>query len=834
MKREPLLIPGVALALGILISHLYQVPLAGIALFALAAVLGYTAALLLSPLHRYRSHTLVCCALVAGLLSAAVHRDVRSPKLNADDGESLLMSGCVSEPAVFSPGREQFTLDLAPKTSARISVNLKNNDVLPVRYGQLVETTAKIRTPRNFGNPGSFDYVTYLAKKNIFWSGSVSDPSDLRILPGSCGNRAMGAVYAIRTWALERIRKSYPDDPHTAALLEATLLGETSGVEKQWTSAFRITGTYHALVISGQHVSVLALSLLFILRLCRVRRVPALCSATAASWLYALVSGFTSPVVRAAGGFTLFLVASYCFRRTRVLNVLAAVAILYLISAPDELFDPSFQLSFLSAAAIAVFAMPLMERFSEPLRSATKRFDQVGYDPQVEGRAAQWRVELRLLARTVAAWTGLSQNRAGRLVCTGVSAALFAFDALVISVCVQFGLALPMISYFHRLSITGLSANVIVIPLLSLVVPLGFASMLTMWHPLAAATRLLLVWAEDVASWHMRFEPSWRLAALPVWISLSFALSLCVLAWVIRNQRRWVAAPLLVSVGLFFALCWQPWKPELNSGKLEVTAIDVGQGDSIFVAFPDGTTMLVDAGGFPGFTNMVRKPQLDLGEDVVSPYLWNRRIRHIDYAVLTHGHSDHMGGLAAVLDNFHPRALWIGAEPETREWRTVEQHAAADNVRIVSLTRTSKPFDFGKAHLRVLAPAPDYLPGGSPNNNDSLVLEVSYGKRTVLLTGDAERPVEDELVASGELHPVTLLKVGHHGSKSSSTEEFLNQINPQFALISDGYKNQFHHPHPTVLSRFEEHGTRVLRTDQKGALTFLTDGDNVQLSTFVR
>ena len=111
----------------------------------------------------------------------------------------------------------------------------------------------------------------------------------------------------------------------------------------------------------------------------------------------------------------------------------------------------------------------------------------------------------------------------------------------------------------------------------------------------------------------------------------------------------------------------------------------------------------------------------------------------------------------------------------------MKEHAAADSVQIVSLSRSSKPFDFGKAHIRVLAPAPDYQPGDAPNNNDSLVLEVSYGKHTVLLTGDAERPVEDELVASGELRPVTLLKVGHHGSKSSSSEEFLNQINPQFA-----------------------------------------------------
>ena len=384
----------------------------------MAAVLLYGSTYLVTSLRRFRLYALLIFALAAGLFTASIHRETRSPKLNAEDGESLVMSGCVSEPPVFSPGREQFTLDLAPKTSARISVNLRNGTGLPIRYGQLVEATVKIRTPRNFGNPGNFNYVAYLAKKNIFWMGSVSDPSDLRVLPGHCGNGAEGLIYAIRTWALERIRKSYPDDPHTAALLEATLLGETSGVEKQWTSAFRITGTYHALVISGQHVSVLALSLLFILRLFRVRRVPALCLATAASWLYALVSGFSSPVVRAAGGFTLFLVASYFFRRTRVLNVLSAVAIFYLVVAPDELFDPSFQLSFLSAAAIAVFAMPLMERFSEPLRSATKRFEQVNYDPRVEGRAAQWRVELRLFARTVAAWTRMSEKRAGRLVCT--------------------------------------------------------------------------------------------------------------------------------------------------------------------------------------------------------------------------------------------------------------------------------------------------------------------------------------------------------------------------------------------------------------------------------
>jgi competence protein ComEC len=263
-----------------------------------------------------------------------------------------------------------------------------------------------------------------------------------------------------------------------------------------------------------------------------------------------------------------------------------------------------------------------------------------------------------------------------------------------------------------------------------------------------------------------------------------------------------------------------------------LTAIDVSQGDSLLVVFPDGETMLVDAGGFPGFERMKRKPQLDIGEDVVSPYLWSRRIQRLDYAVLTHGHSDHMGGLAAVLNNFRPRKLWIGTEPQTPAWETIQHTAAADGIPIVALNRASAPFSIGGAQIRVLAPATDYVVGVNPANDDSLVLEIRYGRRSVLLTGDAERPIEDDLVASGQLRPVTLLKIGHHGSKTSSTEKFLEKTTPEFALISDGYLNQFHHPHPSVLARLAERHTGIFRTDQRGLITFRTDGDKVEVETF--
>jgi competence protein ComEC len=826
------LLPAAALGAGVLVGHFLYFHPADLLLPIVYASGLLLTALMLPSARRCRFAAVLLVLSIGGIVTQTVHRQGAAPILSANDAETVILTGCVVNPPVFSPAREQFTLQLAPNANARLSVNLKDGGRLALVYGQNVEVAAKVRRPRNYQNPDSFDYEAYLAAQRIYWTGSVKDPSDIRAHPGRCGSRAMGWLFAIRTAALERLTNLYPGDQHTAGLLQAILLGETSGVERRWTNDFRLTGTYHALVISGQHIAVLAFSLLLILRLFQLRRIPALCLATGACWLYALLSGMGSPVVRAAGGFTLFLMASYFFRRTRILNILAAIALIYLSFDPDQLFDPSFQLSFLSAAAIAAFAIPLMEKTTDPIRGAVKRFDQASYDPMVPPSAAAWRVELRLLAETIRLWTPVSVPASEWLVEKSTLLFVFIAEAVIVTACVQFGLALPMVVYFHRLSLTGLSANIVVVPLLSLVIPLGFTAILTNWHWVAALTRILLSAAEIIAAWHVHFEPAWRVAAIPLSLCLAFSAALVFLALSIRRQSRWIAPVTVCAVGLLAIILWQPWGFVRQPRTLEVSAIDVSQGDSLLVVFPDGETMLVDAGGFPGMERMVRKPQIDVGEDVVSPYLWSRRIHRLDYCILTHGHSDHMAGLPAVLDNFHPRVLWIGAEPDTAQWRNVEQHAKADGVRIQCRNRSSPPVDLGGTRMRFLAPAPNYLPGDAAVNNDSLVVDIAYGRRSVLLTGDAEAPVEEDMVASGELHPVTLLKVGHHGSKTSSTEDFLNATAPRLAFISDGYLNQFHHPSPSVLGRLRDHHVMVLRTDQHGLLTFRTDGENVEVQTF--
>jgi competence protein ComEC len=223
---------------------------------------------------------------------------------------------------------------------------------------------------------------------------------------------------------------------------------------------------------------------------------------------------------------------------------------------------------------------------------------------------------------------------------------------------------------------------------------------------------------------------------------------------------------------------------------------------------------------------------MDIGEEVVSPYLWFRQIQKLDVVVLTHGHSDHMGGLVAVIDNFRPRELWTGVEPPSEGWSEVLRHAAARGTRVRWLKRRHESMAIDGTTIRILAPATDYQPRDVAGNDDSLVLEIRYGRRSVLLTGDAEKPVEWDMLANSLLQPVTLLKVGHHGSKTSSSQEFLDAVAPQFALISAGYKNQFHHPHPSVLARLAGRHAEILRTDERGLITFLTDGNKVEVDTF--
>jgi competence protein ComEC len=825
--QDPLIPPLAAIATGILVSRLVLFDIRE--LFIVIAAFAILGAIALWRRARVLAGT--CCLLglaFAGALVDLAHRPGPRPELDAEGRDPVILSGCVVQPPALSGDRERFVVALEPGARVQVTAYAREGQAPPaLRYGQRVEFEARVRRPRNFGNPGAFDYARYLARRDIYWTASMSSGAQVTVLPGQCGSRFEAAIMGLRTMALDRLAQLYKGKPYETGMMQAVMIGETYQVQRVWTEQFRNTGTYHALVISGTHTVVLAAFLMLVLRLCFLRREAALFVTSALLWLYALVTGWGSPCVRCAAGFTLFAVASYFARQRRILNILAAVAIGFLVLDPEQMFEASFQLTFLAVGFIGAFATPALERTAYSRARALADLPDTGRDLHLAPAAAQFRVEMRLLAETVRLWIKLPERASCVAIGIPARVLLYAFQLALVSAIVQLGLALPMVVYFHRIGFSGVSANTIVVPLMCAVIPVGFIAIFTGWAWVAKVAGWLLAASHEAVNWHMHVEPNWRIPDPPLWLGIAIGAGLIAAAVASRAGRLWFTAAGGALAGLLALLLGHPFAPEIARNTLEMTVVDVGQGDSILLTFPDGKLMLVDGGGIPTFGR--RAPaQMDIGEDVVSPYLWDRLIGRINVMVCTHAHADHIGGLPALLENFHAGELWTGANSENPAWCALRERARKDGVRIVPLHRGQR-FRYGGAELEVLAPAVDYVAKETPHNNDSLAFRVTFGRHSFLLSGDIERQVEAELVAEGLLRKTDVLKVPHHGSKTSSTAAFLNLLRPAFAVMSAGFENSYGHPHPDVLQRYEERQTCVLRTDLDGLVTVRSDGRRLEM-----
>jgi competence protein ComEC len=820
--REPMLAPFVSVAAGIICAWKtpFSIPEVAFLLLALSLVS------VISRTINSRKLSIISCLLsfaAAGGLVWVAHLPPPPPELTTEDRESVILSGCIVEPGFVNRQRDQFTLELEPGARARVNLYLALGQKAPdLHYGQRVEFPAVTRRIRNYRNPGDFDNVHFLARQSIYWTASVSAGTAINILPGSCGSRFMSVIYAIRTEALTRIEELYEGSAYNTAMMQATLIGESSGLEKMWTEDYRSTGTFHALVISGSHVAVLSAFLLFLLRICFVPRQWAGFATLLAAWLYTFVTGWQAPVIRSAAGMTLFIVVSFFFRTGRMLNVLAATALIFVVCDPEQLFDASFQLSFISVALIALFVIPIVERTSGPVAEGLKYLDT---NRLLAPAAAQWRVEFRLLLDTIR----LAIPRFPAILFTvPARTTLYFYELLLTSAVIQVGLALPMAVYFHRISFSGLSANAVVVPLLSLAVPFGFIAVLSHFAPAAQLAGGLLELSRRTVAWHARQEPAFRIPDPPLWVAIGFVCALAFAAWSWhpgRPNRNWVRIAGAVSVAIFLILLIShPFPPPLELGVLELTALDVAQGDSLLVSFPDGRLMLMDAGGIPNF-GLRRKPKIDIGEDVVSPYLWSRGLNRLDIVAISHAHDDHSGGIPAILANFRPRELWVGAMPPGPAWSSIRNQAEALGIRIRYLHQGDR-----MPNVEVLAPLPGYEPGTAPKNNDSLVLRLTHGRHSFLLTGDVEKQIEREFVSQNLLVHSDVLKVAHHGSKTSSTVDFLDAVHPAFGLISVGYGNSYGHPTTQTLENLADRHVEILRTDEHGLISIRTDGRYLEVN----
>lgn len=700
--------------------------------------------------------------------------------------------------------------------------------------------------PLVYKDPGAFDRRDFLAGQNVHLLATLRS-SKLRRKVAEPKSKLPWRIARLRGRLRDRLDVLFPDKPGVAAILRAMLLGDRSFVDRNEAVDFQKTGAFHVLVVAGLHVGALAFFLYWLSRKLRLSRAPEALLILTALLFYITMVEQRAPVLRATLMTTVVLLGSTLYRRLDLINSAALAALLLLVANPTYINDSGFLLSFLAIACIAGIAMPLLERQIEPFLRALKEWRDTTRDASHTPKLVQFRLDFR------DAVTALTSPFRGRVAVwlqdssAKITRAVFrAAEMFVLSFVLQFGMLALMARDFHRVSLLGPLVNLFAVPLRGLIVPLGFVD-LTLAFLLKRAASIPaqpLIWLVLLQHKIVSFfagipHSSYRIPGPPVWLLALFFVGLLAAVIALRLNKaiprwQWIGLVVLLA-GSSLLIAVYPFPPAACPNHLEVTVLDVGQGDSIFVVSPKGSTLLIDGGGaFMGFRGNEEHLGADPGEEAVSSYLWSHGFQRLDAVALTHAHQDHIGGLSAVLQNFRVSQLWLGRETAAPAFARLKQLAAWRHVTIAQ-ERRGQSFQWDGVQVDFLWPeagADDVAP--TAKNNDSLVVRLRYGDRTVLLPGDAEKQVEYSMLAENDpefLH-ADVLKVGHHGSKNSTMPEFLDAVNPRISVISAGEENPYGHPHPELLERLQEKGTHILRTDQNGAVQVLTDGHDLTVTCF--
>jgi competence protein ComEC len=777
-------------------------------------------------------------------------------ELTPDVSRMIPMSGGVRMSVVAEKAGNGGVVPVRAGTAADSNSAIALGTLSELRCGDIVEAPMRMKIAERFRDPGAWQYTDYLLAQGIGAHANVRASRITLLRESGIGLQSKDdlvaqwqcRIFGAQTWASGRVLryvhsranrglpKIFRLGPEDGGMLNAMLFGDRVGLNKAQRVGFERTGSFHLFVVSGMHVGLLGGLMFWVTRRFRMREWLAVFVTISFTFGYALLTGFGAPVQRALLMTAVFLLTRLLSRDRNVLNALGAAALGVLVWSPAALFEASFQMTFLAIVAIGGIAVPLAERSFLPYaRAADHLWDKwadVGMRPEV----AQFRIMLRFFSETLAKIAGQwTRNFPSKM----MHWSLLAVELALIGAVAEMVMVLPMAMYFHRATIFAVPANMLSVPLVGILAPMAVvtfcASLVSPWLAMlpGAATGLLLhgvTWVigriSAVHAADVRIPaPVWWLAilAIPAW-------AFC--CWAVRRSRGWAFAAGAVLPLVVLMVLW-PEPAIVSNGAMELTALDVGQGDSVLVVSPSGATMLVDAGGPVGGVTEAAEAtsHFDVGEEVVSPYLWSRRLRRLDILVLSHAHSDHMGGMPAVMRNFRPRELWVSIDPNSKSYRALLAEAKDLGVTVRHFYAGDQ-LSWSGMNVEILAPEVNYAnsrepKNREPQNNDSLVMRVQYGKSSVLLEGDAESTSERTMLAHGRVAAVTLLKVGHHGSRTSTTQEFLDAASPHDAVISVGRRNTFGHPRYEVIERIAKARTKLYRTDEFGLTTFLfgRDGD---------
>jgi competence protein ComEC len=637
--------------------------------------------------------------------------------------------------------------------AARITVT--GNVLDPPIVGDVIETFVRFRLPTSFRAEGCFDYERYLKKEGIHAVGSVKNGNLIRIIERGHGFRSW--LSSVRSGMIYRLHREF--SLQEGGILRALWLDDRSGLQHETEQTLIDAGIFHVVAISGFHVTVLLLICFLVLK--QFVRFPlAMACLSVLLLFYLMLLEGRSSIVRSV---LTFLVLSYAVmrhERPAMANVLALSALLQTLWNPFELFDPGFHLTYLSTAAILFVVLPV-------------------------SNAIQW------------------PRNVYRII----------WSFIVASPLIQFVLIPYQALTFHRIAFGSLLANLIAIPLSSFLIAAGAAVLpfSILQSSFAPMIRYPVRWFAQSAEF---FSGVW-LKTIPepsLLLVLSFYTAI-VLGIIFRKKRKLLFAATSISILCFISIITA--KPSPPEDQLTLHFIDVGQGDSILIQYPDGTADLVDGGGF------WNSQALDTGEAVLMPYLSHLGITRLHRIFLTHAHADHMNGLISLYRYIQSDLFYCSRKPVSDPGF---QRLVINTPNRIQGIRSGMKFRQGSVLVKVLAPD-DCKYTRKVANDDSLVLQLEYENRRILLAGDAELKSEENLVNNYSAEKLDVLKVAHHGSKTSTSQEFLDHFNTRLAVISVGRHNWFGHPHPKVLSELRRHHATVLRTDLVGTIRVVIDNE---------
>ena len=737
--------------------------------------------------------------------------------------------------------------------------------VSDLKYGTRVRVTCGLEREDEYLNPGVQRRPEVLDRMGIDATCTAAPTMVERLSEPSAFN-PLAWLYSQRARLIDSFHQNLT--PRAGGVMIASLLGDRYFLDKDAADLYREGGTFHILVISGLHITFIGGMLLWIVRRFTRNRWTECFAVAGVLWAYTLAVGADTPVVRASVMFTVLLVGYALYRRSSLLNSLGICAVGLLAWNPSSLFDPSFQLTMVSVGAIVACAFPLVEKLrligtwsptpEHPFPPTAPRW-LVRLCETIYWNAAAWKYEQK---RNV--WTAnISKNPLlhGRIRDWTQKIVRWLVEGLVVSAIVQIWMLPLSVWYFHRVAFSGVLLNLWVgfwIAIESFAAVTGVV--LSNVSSLLADGFFALA---DAANWVLLLLPrafsenGWTSFRLPAyhgqaaWIYGVYYLPLLTLVIMLARWNPFelhrktedritrltlltvspVAALLLVAV-----VVAHPFSAPRADGRLHIDYLDVGQGDSILVTFPNGETLLVDGGGRPIIGD---KPQdfhpdtRTIGEAVVSEVLWYKGYSRIDHILATHADADHIQGLNDVAKNFTIGDALFGRTPmKNADFAALADVLTRRRVPIEVMSR-GQSFDIGGAHIEVLNPAATVDTDAPSDNNHCLVLRITYGSRYFLLTGDIERQAEADILLNNAVLAADVVKVPHHGSRTSSTQSFVAATHPQYAVISVGRHSPFGHPHADVIERWHNAGVRVLTTGENGMISVSTDGSDLTLSRYV-